>query len=78
MCETRFNNAICADMATRSLLDQGIDSKHRAALLESHGFLSPESIETLQTRTPKFNWMIHPEWVQRYVSYLFICASTFM
>lgn len=45
----------------RSLLSPDIDSKHRAALFEAN----PGSLETLITRTPKYNWMIHPAWLQR-------------
>ena len=61
-----FRN-MCADMAARSLLDPALDSKHHAALLEA----DPESLEPLQTRTPKANWLIHPAWVERYVFYYF-------
>nr|XP_051229877.1 serine/threonine-protein phosphatase 7 long form homolog [Lolium perenne] len=49
------------DMAARPLLDPGIDEKHRASHLES----DPQSIDPLQTRTPKKNWMIHPQWEDR-------------
>ncbi|XP_071674303.1 serine/threonine-protein phosphatase 7 long form homolog [Lolium perenne] len=48
-------------MAARPLLDPGIDEKHRASHLES----DPQSIDPLQTRTPKKNWMIHPQWEDR-------------
>ena len=59
---------ICAEMAGRSLLSADIDHKHRAAILEE----SLGSLETLITRTPKENWIIHPAWVQSYVFYLFL------
>ncbi|KAK1666710.1 hypothetical protein QYE76_054869 [Lolium multiflorum] len=48
-------------MAARSLLDPLIDQKHRASHLEA----DPQSMEPLQTRTPKKNWMIHPQWEDR-------------
>lgn len=48
-------------MAARSLLDPLIDQKHRA----SHFEADPQSMEPLQTRTPKKNWMIHPQWEDR-------------
>ncbi|XP_051214137.2 serine/threonine-protein phosphatase 7 long form homolog [Lolium perenne] len=48
-------------MAARPLLDPVIDQKHRASHLES----DPQSIDPLQTRTPKKNWMIHPQWEDR-------------
>ncbi|KAM0857006.1 hypothetical protein ACQ4PT_048745 [Festuca glaucescens] len=50
-----------SDMATRTLLNPKIESKHRAALLEAN----LKSLEPLQTRTPRANWLIHPEWVDR-------------
>ena len=68
MCETMFLFVICAEMARRSLLRPDIDSKHRAALLEAN----PDSLDTLITRTPKYNWMIHPAWIERFVYYLFV------
>ncbi|KAK1613114.1 hypothetical protein QYE76_036787 [Lolium multiflorum] len=49
------------DMAARPLLDPGIDQKHRASHLEA----DPQSMDPLQTRTPKKNWMIHPQWEDR-------------
>ncbi|KAK1651020.1 hypothetical protein QYE76_068825 [Lolium multiflorum] len=48
-------------MAARPLLDPVIDQKHRASHLEA----DPQSIDPLQTRTPKKNWMIHPQWEDR-------------
>ncbi|KAK1605043.1 hypothetical protein QYE76_028716 [Lolium multiflorum] len=53
--------AVAQDMAARSLLDPLIDQKHRA----SHFEADPQSMEPLQTRTPKKNWMIHPQWEDR-------------
>ncbi|KAK1630167.1 hypothetical protein QYE76_004482 [Lolium multiflorum] len=53
--------AVAQDMAARPLLDPGIDQKHRASHLEA----DPQSIDPLQTRTPKKNWMIHPQWEDR-------------
>ena len=50
-----------AGMEMESLLDAGIDSKHRSTILQER------NLETLFTRTPKKNWMIHPYWVDRYV-----------
>ena len=63
-----FQFFICAEMEGRSLLSVDIDSKHRARLLGE----SPGTVETLITRTPKENWMIHPAWLQRYMFYLFL------
>ncbi|KAK1630045.1 hypothetical protein QYE76_004360 [Lolium multiflorum] len=53
--------AVAQDMAARPLLDPVIDQKHRASYLEA----DPQSIDPLQTRTPKKNWMIHPQWEDR-------------
>ncbi|KAK1605482.1 hypothetical protein QYE76_029155 [Lolium multiflorum] len=53
--------AVAQDMAGRPLLDPGIDQKHRASHLEA----DPQSMDPLQTRTPKKNWMIHPQWEDR-------------
>ena len=50
-----------AEMEMKSLLDAGIDSKHRSIILQGR------NLETLVTRTPKKNGMIHPYWVDRYV-----------
>lgn len=50
------------------LLDATIDRGHRAKALEGN----PRKLKPLITRTPKENWRIHPAWVQRYWSYLFI------
>ena len=50
-----------AEMEMESLLDAGIDSKYRSTILQER------NLETLVTRTPKKNWMIHPYWVDRYV-----------
>lgn len=50
----------CAEMATYPLLSATIDSKHRAKLWEDG-----TRLQVLKTRTPKFNWMIHPAWVDR-------------
>ena len=66
---------ICAKMATASLLRAEIDAKHRAKRWEDG-----EKLEVLITRTPKFNWMIHPAWHQRYVLvyyifHLFLCDA---
>jgi hypothetical protein len=55
------------------LLDPVIDSKHRGALVHAIGFETTNAIETLQAPTPKNNWMIHLEWLQRYVSHICIC-----
>ncbi|XP_071678345.1 uncharacterized protein [Lolium perenne] len=52
---------LAIDMVARSLLDPLIDQKHRASHLEA----KPQSLEPLQTRNPKKNWMIHPEWEDR-------------
>jgi hypothetical protein len=46
-----------------SLLSPEIESKHRAARLGE----SPGSIEPLATRTPRVYWMIHHDWVPRYL-----------
>jgi hypothetical protein len=66
-------------MEGMALLDPEIDSKHRAAKLCQH-----QKIEPLITRTPKENWRIHPDWVQRYVFHLILsrmyvnhCAETY-
>jgi hypothetical protein len=59
---------LCEDMAARSLLDPLIDQKHRASHLEA----DPQSMEPLQTRTPKKNWMIHPQWEDRYLFNCFV------
>jgi hypothetical protein len=55
------------------MLDSIIDSKHQGALVHAIGFETPNSIETLQTHISKNNCMIHPEWLQRYVSHVCIC-----
>ena len=59
---------ICAVMEGMWLLDASIDREHRAKALEGN----PRKLKPLITRTPKENWRIHPAWVQRYWSYLFI------
>ena len=55
-------------MEGMSLLDPSIDSKHRAAIL------CEGKIDPLITRTPKENWRIHPDWVQRFVFYLILSS----
>ena len=46
-----------------ALLSQVIDRKHRATIWEKGS-----EPNVLHTRTPAHNWMIHPAWVDRYVS----------
>jgi hypothetical protein len=64
-----FYSVICvdyvviADMASYPLLNGNIDRGHRGALMESG-----TNLGVVITRTPKSNWMIHPSWVDRYVS----------
>ena len=48
------------------MLNPHIDNTHRAAKLEG------KKLKPLVTRTPKENWRIHPDWVQRYVCYSFL------
>ncbi|KAK1607857.1 hypothetical protein QYE76_031530 [Lolium multiflorum] len=38
---------------------------HAAAMAQAHLEAEPQNLEPLQTRTPKNNWMIHPEWEDR-------------
>ena len=45
-----------AEMEMESLLDADIDSKHRCTIMQE------KDLETLVTRTPKKNWMIHSYW----------------
>ena len=52
-------------MATPSLLRSEFDVKRRSKRSEDGEELTP-----LILRTPKFNWMIHPTWIDRYVSRL--------
>jgi hypothetical protein len=56
---------LCAGMAGMWLLKRDIDSKHRSAIC------SYKKLEPLVTRTSKEYWKIHPQWVDRYVLYLF-------
>ena len=55
-------------MEGRWLLNDHIDSGHRAKVLENN----PRKLKPLITRTPNEYWKIHPAWVQRYCSYLFL------
>ena len=57
-------------MAGMWLLDPHIDSGHRAKVLE----VNPRKLKPLVTRTPRENWRIHPEWVQRYL----LCRHVFI
>ena len=61
LCFTNSGILICAVMEGMWLLDATMDSGYRAKLLEGN----PRKLKPLITRTPKENWMIHPEWVQR-------------
>ncbi|KAK1668388.1 hypothetical protein QYE76_056547 [Lolium multiflorum] len=61
MTTQRVFRTTVSNMAARPLLDPGIDQKHHASHLEA----DPQSIDPLQTRTPKKNWMIHPQWEDR-------------
>ena len=56
---------VCAGMAGMWLLKRDVDSKHRSAIC------STKKLEPLVTRTSKEYWKIHPQWVDRYVLYLF-------
>jgi hypothetical protein len=58
---------LISDMSSYALLKDAIDKKHRAALMEAG-----KNLDVLIPRTPKSNWMIHPQWVDRYV-----CISCF-
>jgi hypothetical protein len=51
------------DMASYPLLNANIDRGHRAALMAAG-----TNLDVLVPRTPKANWMIHPLWLNRYVS----------
>jgi hypothetical protein len=57
---------LCAEMAPYPLLNPTIDVKHRAKHMEAG-----HELPVLVTRTPKSDWMIHPDWADRYVSFLF-------
>jgi len=49
-------------MAAHALLSGVIDGKHRAKIWEGG-----DKPKILRTRGPAYNWMIHPDWVDRYV-----------
>ena len=54
---------ICTiQMASYALLNGAIDGKHRARLWENG-----KTPNLVRTRGPSYNWMIHPDWVDRYV-----------
>jgi len=65
---------ISAVMEGMWLLNPHIDSGHRSKALEVCADL--REFKPLITRTPKENWRIHPQWVQRYWTYLF-CTRMF-
>ena len=51
----------CADMASYPMLSNAIEAKHRAAQCWAIG----ETPHPLHTRTSRYNWKIHPAWVDR-------------
>ena len=64
-------------MSGISLLDESIDSKHRAAYLEAH----PGGLSPLVTRVANANWQIHPGWVDRYkllLSFVLLISINFL
>lgn len=50
-------------MSTYNLLFGSVDEQHRARLLEEG-----QKLPVLITRTPREDWMIHPDWIDRLVS----------
>ena len=61
ICDTNFLLNM-AGMGSYPLLNPAVDSKHRAKIWEAGS-----QPNVLRTRTPASNWMIHPDWVERYV-----------
>lgn len=47
-------------MSTYNLLFGSVDEQHRARLLEEG-----QKLPVLITRTPREDWMIHPDWIDR-------------
>ena len=57
-----------------SLLNADIDRKHRSTVLDAN----PGSLKHLVTRTPISNWCIHPDWLQRHVTFISLAVGIFM
>jgi hypothetical protein len=62
-----------------SLIDPHLDYDHWGRLL--HYYVIHDSthpIEALQCHTPNDYWMIHPDWVTRYKSNVFLVDFSFI